>query len=85
MKNNISNYLIYLDNIICKIPKIEKVLLSELINSSYNLVNSKNILVEIQYLDYLFCLMLEMKYINYKTYLTLGGYLEKIILGFKVR
>ena len=47
MINSINDYLEYLDKIIDNIPKIEKVLRNKLINISYELINSSNILIDI--------------------------------------
>lgn len=68
-----------LDNI----PKIEDVLIKELINVSYSLINSKNILVDIQYIDYIVCYMLNKRYINYSMFLEIGERLENVIKGLK--
>ena len=81
----IDEYLNVLDKVINTVPSIEKVLKRELINTSYNLINSNNILVDIQYIDYLICYMLNKRYINYSSFLLLGNKLENIILGLKVR
>ena len=80
----IDEYLNSLDNVLDIIPNIEKVLINELVNTSYNLINSNNILVDIQYIDYLICYMLKKKYINYSCFLLLGRKLENIIIGLKI-
>lgn len=81
----IDEYLNSLDNVLDTIPNIEKVLINELVNTSYNLINSNNILVDIQYIDYLICYMLNKKYINYSSFLLLGRKLENIIIGLKIK
>ena len=83
MKNDIKKYLIYLDDILINIPKSEKVLIKELKNVGYELVNSKAILIDIQYIDYLICYMLDKKFINYDVFLKFGNYLENIVLSLK--
>lgn len=80
----IDDYLEVLDNILDTIPNIEKVLINELVNTSYNLINSNNILIDIQYIDYLICYMLNKRYINYSNFLILGKKLENIIIGLKI-
>lgn len=80
----IDNYLNSLDNVLDTIPNIEKVLINELVNTSYSLINSNNILVDIQYIDYLICYMLKKKYINCSSFLLLGRKLENIIIGLKI-
>ena len=79
MINSINEYLECLDKILDNIPRKEKVLRNKLINISYGLINSSNILVDIQYMDYLICYMLKQKYINYNKFLLLGMKLENII------
>ena len=79
MINSINEYLEYLDKILDNIPKSEKVLKNKLINISYKLINSKSILIDIQYIDYLICYMLKRKYINYEKFLLIGNKLENII------
>lgn len=79
MINSINDYLEYLDKIIDNIPKKEKVLRNKLINISYGLINSSNILIDIQYIDYLIYYMLNKKYINYDKFLLFGRKLENII------
>ena len=81
----IDDYLDVLDKVISTIPSIEKVLKRELIDTSYGLIKSNNILIDIQYIDYLICYMLNKKYINYSNFLLLGNKLENIIIGLKVR
>ena len=81
----IDDYLDVLDKVISTIPSIEKVLKRELIDTSYGLIKSNNILIDIQYIDYLICFMLNKKYINYSCFLLLGNKLENIIIGLKVR
>lgn len=85
MINSINDYLNSLDKVLDNIPKSEKILLDELINSSYNLINSMNILIDIQYIDYLICHMFNKHYINRDTFLLLGSKLETIILFIKLR
>lgn len=80
----IDDYLEVLDNILDIIPNIEKVLINELVNTSYNLINSNNILIDIQYIDYLICYILNKRYINYSNFLLLGKKLENIIIGLKL-
>ena len=79
MINSINEYLEYLDKVLDNIPKSEKVLKNKLINTSYGLINSKSILVDVQYIDYLICYMLKNKYINFEKFLLLGKKLENII------
>lgn len=83
IRNSIDSYLEYLDIVLDNIPKIEDVLIKELINVSYSLINSKNILVDIQYIDYIVCYMLNKRYINYNMFLEVGKRLENIINGLK--
>ena len=83
MTETINDYLKILDQILNNIPKIENILIKELINTSYNLINSKNILVDIQYIDYIICHMLNKKYINYNKFLELGEKLENIVYSLK--
>ena len=74
MINSINEYLDCLDKVLDNIPQSEKILKNKLINISYGLINSSNILVDIQYIDYLFCYMLKQKYINYNKFLTVFRY-----------
>ena len=83
INKSINSYLEYLDMVLDNIPKIEDVLIKELINVSYSLINSKNILVDIQYIDYIVCYMLNKRYINYNMFLEVGKRLENIINGLK--
>ena len=83
IKNSINSYLEYLDIVLDNIPKIEDVLIKELINVSYSLINSKNILVDIQYIDYIVCYMFNKRYINYNMFLEIGERLGNIIKGLK--
>ena len=83
IRNSIDSYLEYLDIVLDNIPKIEDVLIKELINVSYSLINSKNILVDIQYIDYIVCYMLNKRYINYSMFLEIGERLENVIKGLK--
>ena len=83
MIDSINSYLKYLDKILINIPKFEKTLLKELVEVSYGLINSKNILVDIQYIDYLICYMFDKRYINYEVFLHLGNSLENIINDLK--
>lgn len=83
IRNSIDSYLEYLDIVLDNIPKIEDVLIKELINVSYSLINSKNILVDIQYIDYIISYMLNKRYINYNMFLEVGKRLENIINGLK--
>lgn len=83
IRNSIDSYLEYLDIVLDNIPKIEDVLIKELINVSYSLINSKNILVDIQYIDYIVSYMLNKRYINYNMFLEVGKRLENIINGLK--
>ena len=85
MKDSFNHYLEYLDMVLDNIPKRDKMLLKELVYNSYGLIDSDNVLVDIQYLDYLFCYMLNRKYINYDMFLSLGKELETIVYGLKVR
>ena len=82
--NSINEYLICLDKILVNIPKSEKVLLEELINNSYSLIKSNNILCDIQYIDYLIGYMFNKHYINRDTFLLLGKKLETIIWVIKL-
>ena len=84
MINSINEYLEYLDKVLDNIPKSEKVLKNKLINTSYGLINSKSILVDVQYIDYLLCYMLKNKYINYQNYainLRMDKYIHWITLS----
>ena len=81
--NSIDSYLEYLDIVLDNIPKIEDVLIKELINVSYSLINSKNILVDIQYIDYIISYMLNKRYINYNMFVEVGKRFENIINGLK--
>ena len=83
IRNSIDSYLEYLDIVLDNIPKIEDVLIKELINVSYSLINSKNILVDIQYIDYIVSYMLNKRYINYNMFLEIGERLGNIIKGLK--
>lgn len=83
IRNSIDSYLEYLDIVLDNIPKIEDVLIKELINVSYSLINSKNILVDIQYIDYIVCYIFNKRYINYNMFLEVGKRLENIINGLK--
>lgn len=83
IRNSIDSYLEYLDIVLDNIPKIEDVLIKELINVSYSLINSKNILVDIQNIDYIVCYMFNKRYINYNMFLEVGKKLENIIKGLK--
>ena len=83
IRNSIDSYLEYLDMVLDNIPKIEDVLIKELINVSYSLINSKNILVDIQYIDYIVCYIFNKRYINYNMFLEVGKRLENIINGLK--
>ena len=83
IRNSIDSYLEYLDIVLDNIPKIEDVLIKELINVSYSLINSKNILVDIQYIDYIISYMLNKRYINYNMFLEIGERLGNIIKGLK--
>ena len=85
MRDKLDYYLKNLDKILENIPKKDKVLLKEMIYHSYGLIHSKNVVEDIQYLDYLFCHLLNHKYINYSTFLDLGKNLEDIIYALKVR
>lgn len=85
MKESIHSYLIYLDKVLDCVPKNDMVLRKELIDTNYCLLVSKEILSDFQYLDYLFYRMLENQYISYVMFLKLGGFMEKIIYGLKVR
>lgn len=83
INKSINSYLEYLDIVLDNIPKIEDVLIKELANVSYSLINSKNILVDMQYIDYIVCYMLNKRYINYSMFLEIGERLENIINGLK--
>ena len=83
IRNSIDSYLEYLDIVLDNRPKIEDVLIKELINVSYSLINSKNILVDIQYIDYIISYMLNKRYINYNMFLEIGERLGNIIKGLK--
>ena len=80
INKSINSYLEYLDMVLDNIPKIEDVLIKELINVSYSLINSKNILVDIQYIDYIISYMLNKRNINYNMFLEVGKRLENIIM-----
>ena len=84
MISSINEYLECLDKLLDNISKKEKVLKDKLINTSYGLINSSNILVDIQYIDYLICYMLKQKYINYDKFLLLGRKLDNIIYECKI-
>ena len=83
IRNSIDSYLEYLDIVLDNIPKIEDVLIKELINVSYSLINSKNILVDIQYIDYIVSYIFNKRYINYNMFLEIGERLGNIIKGLK--
>ena len=84
MKRNVNSYLEYLDIVIDCIPKKEMVCLEEILKTSYSLLQSSDILLDICYLDYLFCYIFYKKYISYQMFLELGKYLKEMIHGLKI-
>lgn len=84
MKEVVNSYLEYLDSVLDCVPRKDMVCHEELLRTSYSLFQSSNILVEIQYLDYLICYMVYKRYISYKMFLELGGFLEKMVSGLRI-
>ena len=85
MKKLVHEYLEFLDIVLDNIPRNDMVCRSEVIFTSYSLLHSKNILVEIQYIDYLICYMFESEYINDNMFLKFGNILEQMIHGLKTK
>ncbi|MGN1028626.1 MAG: hypothetical protein ACI4P7_00880 [Bacilli bacterium] len=83
MIDQINSYLDILDEVLEYIPKNEKVLLEKLIESSYSLVDSSQIMIQLQVIDYFVCYMFSQKYINFSLFLKIGKSLEGIIYGLK--
>lgn len=73
MREEVVNYLRFLDNeILEKIPNIERETYHELVSLSYGLLNSKNILEDIKRINFLANLLVQKRMISYNLYIEFG-------------
>ena len=84
MREEVVNYLRFLDNeVLEKIPNIERETYHELVSLSYGLLNSKNILEDIKRINFLANLLVQKRMISYNLYIEFGERINNIIMSLK--
>ena len=83
-REEVVNYLRFLDNeVLEKIPNIERETYHELVSLSYGLLNSKNILEDIKRINFLANLLVQKRMISYNLYIEFGERINNIIQSLK--
>ena len=78
-REEVVNYLRFLDNeVLEKIPNIERETYHELVSLSYGLLNSKNILEDIKRINFLANLLVQKRMISYNLYIEFGERINNI-------